>query len=87
MTCPDGDPVVAVIHPARGRGARFDDLSVRECQVAALLARGRRNHELAAELVISLATVKNHVHSILTKTGLSSRAAVAAAWHGDAQSG
>jgi DNA-binding NarL/FixJ family response regulator len=82
----DGEPVVAVIHPPQGRGAWFDNLSVRERQVAALLARGRRNREIAEELVISLATVKDHVHSILTKTGLTSRAAVAAAWHGYAPS-
>jgi DNA-binding NarL/FixJ family response regulator len=81
----DADPVVAVIHPAQGSGACFEGLSVRERQVAALLARGHRNREIAEELVISLATVKDHVHSILTKTGLTSRAAVAAAWHGHAQ--
>jgi two-component system, NarL family, nitrate/nitrite response regulator NarL len=82
----DGEPVVAVIHPAQGRGSCFENLSVRERQVAALLARGRRNREIAEELVISLATVKDHVHSILTKTGLTSRSAVAAAWHGYAPS-
>jgi DNA-binding NarL/FixJ family response regulator len=33
--------------------------------------------------VIAPSTVKDHVHSILDKTGLRSRAAVAAAWHRD----
>jgi DNA-binding NarL/FixJ family response regulator len=37
-------------------------------------------------LVITLGTVKDHVHSILAKTGLRSRAAVAATWHGQASS-
>jgi two-component system, NarL family, nitrate/nitrite response regulator NarL len=82
----DGEPVVAVVHPAQGRGAWFETLSARERQVAALVAQGRRNREIAEELVISLPTVKDHVHSILTKTGLTSRAAVTAAWHGHAQS-
>ena len=50
--------------------------------MAALVARGHGNSEIAAELVIAEATVKDHVHSILRKSGLKTRAAVAGAWRG-----
>jgi DNA-binding NarL/FixJ family response regulator len=50
----------------------------------ALVAAGHTNAEIAAALVISVGTVKDHVHSILAKTGLRSRAAVARAWRGHA---
>ena len=78
--------VIAFVEAVPGDDARFATLSPRERQVAALLAEGRSNAEVADALVITLGTVKDHVHSILHKTGLRSRAAVAAAWHGAAQS-
>lgn len=52
-------------------------LSERERQVAALIGRGLTNDQIAAELWISVATVKDHVHHILSKTGLANRTAVA----------
>ena len=75
-----GNPPLAVAHPLPDRRA-FDNLTPREREVAALIADGRQNKEIAATLVITLATVKDHVHRILEKTQLRSRAAVAAAWH------
>jgi DNA-binding NarL/FixJ family response regulator len=59
---------------------RFAGLTAREQEVAELLAAGLSNKAIAAELVLSVGTVKDHVHRILRKSGLSSRAAVAAAW-------
>jgi DNA-binding NarL/FixJ family response regulator len=53
-------------------------LTPREWQVARLIARGRSNKEIAAELVISLRTAENHVEHILTKLSFTSRAQVAA---------
>lgn len=53
-------------------------LSARERDVVRLIADGKRNAEIAGALRISLSTVKDHVHNALTKTGLSSRAALAA---------
>ncbi len=55
-------------------------LSPRELEVAALLAEGLRNREVATRLGISMATVKDHVHHILDKTGLPGRAAVGIAY-------
>ena len=75
-----GTPVV-VVRPRQGRPAPalLAGLSSREQEVALLLAQGLRNREIARRLHISVPTVKDHVHKVLRKTGLPSRAAVAAA--------
>jgi two-component system nitrate/nitrite response regulator NarL len=81
-----GDFVLAVVHGPGGGDAVFAQLTPREREVARLIALGRRNREIADALAISVATVKDHVHSILAKTCLGSRTAVAAAWRDGAQS-
>jgi two-component system nitrate/nitrite response regulator NarL len=48
-------------------------LTVRESQVAELIAEGLSNKEIAARLFIEVATVKNHVHNILEKLGVDRR--------------
>jgi predicted ATPase/class 3 adenylate cyclase/DNA-binding CsgD family transcriptional regulator len=53
-------------------------LSRRELEVAALIAQGRTNREIADALVISQRTAETHVDHILTKLGFGSRAQVAA---------
>ena len=60
----------------------LERLSKRERQIATLITDGRSNKEIARQLFLALATVKDHVHRILHKTGLSNRAAVAAAVQG-----
>jgi DNA-binding CsgD family transcriptional regulator len=50
-----------------------DGLSRREVQVLQLLAAGRSNREIAAQLFVSPNTVANHVRSILTKTRTANR--------------
>jgi DNA-binding CsgD family transcriptional regulator len=54
-------------------------LSLREREVAELVAAGRTNRQIAAQLVISERTVETHVARILGKLDLRSRAAVGAA--------
>jgi DNA-binding NarL/FixJ family response regulator len=49
-------------------------LTARESDVAALLARGLSNREIAAALFISEHTVKTHLKSIFRKAGVASRA-------------
>jgi two-component system, NarL family, nitrate/nitrite response regulator NarL len=53
-------------------------LTSREREIAALLEQGMSNKEIAARLQIELPTVKNHVHSILTKLKASRRGQAAA---------
>jgi DNA-binding NarL/FixJ family response regulator len=52
---------------------RLSGLSSRECEVLEHLARGKRNWQIASELMISEFTVKRHVQNILGKLELRSR--------------
>jgi predicted ATPase/DNA-binding CsgD family transcriptional regulator len=53
--------------------AKPGDLTEREREVAALVAQGRSNREIANKLVLSTRTVEKHVANILSKLGLDSR--------------
>ncbi len=50
-----------------------DMLSVREREVIALVGEGCSNKEIADKLYISSATVRNHLHNVFEKTGVSNR--------------
>lgn len=50
-----------------------EPLSERELQVLRLVADGLSNGEISARLVVSVGTVKSHVHTIIEKLGVSSR--------------
>ncbi len=68
---------------ARQRHARrvLGKLSEREREVAAAVSRGRSNAEISDTLFMSVATVKAHVSSILTKLDLNNRTQVALLAH------
>jgi DNA-binding CsgD family transcriptional regulator len=53
-------------------------LTVRELEVLRLVAKGKSNREIAADLVISEHTVARHVQNIFTKLGVTSRTAAGA---------
>ncbi|QIZ37351.1 LuxR family transcriptional regulator [Saccharopolyspora sp. ASAGF58] len=55
-------------------------LTKREREVAALVAAGKSNKEIAASLMICQRTAETHVEHILTKLGYTSRTQIAAAW-------
>jgi two-component system, NarL family, nitrate/nitrite response regulator NarL len=59
-------------------------LTARENEIAGFIEQGFSNKEIAIELRISPATVKNHVHSILEKLALPRRSAVGRRHFGDA---
>lgn len=52
----------------------FEELSEREQEILAMIGAGRSNAEIAAELVISMATVKTHVRHVFAKLDLRDRA-------------
>jgi len=50
-----------------------EPLSERELEVLSLLAEGMSNREIAQHLIVSIGTVKTHVHSIINKMGVNNR--------------
>jgi predicted ATPase/DNA-binding CsgD family transcriptional regulator len=56
---------------------QFGGLTEREREVAALLAQGKSNREIADLLVVHFRTIETHVSNILSKLGLTSRAQIA----------
>ena len=77
------DPVVhsrlveaanAGARPAPAPAALPDELTPREAEVLALVARGLSNREIAGRLVVSEATVKTHINHVFAKTGARDRA-------------
>jgi len=55
------------------KSGKFTRLTSREIEILQAMANGATNQEIADRLFISVNTVKNHVHSILEKLGLSDR--------------
>lgn len=70
--------IAAAASPA-GFEAAEPSLTRREREILVLIDRGLTNKEIARSLKVSLSTVKNHVHRIITKLEVRSRAG-AAAW-------
>lgn len=61
-------------------GEIFDLLSPRETDIVKLIAEGLSNREIADRLFISNGTVRNHISTILEKTGLEHRTQLAVRW-------
>jgi DNA-binding NarL/FixJ family response regulator len=52
-------------------------LTPREFEIAQLVARGKTNRAIAGALCVSQRTVENHLYSIYSKVGVSSRTELA----------
>lgn len=73
-----GSPMVVVQVPSPPvNNPLVNELSRREQEVAALIAKGLSNKQIARKLHIALSTVKDHVHRILVKAHLPNRTAIA----------
>ncbi len=64
---------VAQVEGAEATSRTASPLTDRELQVLRLIAQGATNREIAAQLVISEGTVKNHISNILSRLGLRDR--------------
>ena len=68
---------VAALKAARPTANEEPRLTRRQREIAALISEGLSNKQIASRLSIQQATVKNHVHNILGKLGVSHRDEVA----------
>jgi DNA-binding CsgD family transcriptional regulator len=66
-------PHVRSLTPDRAAKQTFGGLTMREREVAALIAQGKINREIAEDLVVSERTVESHVSNIMFKLGVQSR--------------
>lgn len=60
----------------------FNDMTEREIQVARAVAQGKSNSDIAAELFMSVSTVKTNVSRIMIKLGVANRVQLALIFHG-----
>ena len=83
------DTTTAAPEPAPPAPALREPLTDREAEVVRLVALGRTNAEIAAELYVSLSTVKTHLSSVQLKLAARNRVEIAAwAWqHGQVRPG
>ncbi|MEX2263113.1 MAG: response regulator transcription factor [Bryobacteraceae bacterium] len=66
-------PGPSVPAPSATRDRERSPLSQREREIVALVAQGFKNKEMAEKMFISEQTVKNHLHNIFDKLGVSDR--------------
>jgi DNA-binding NarL/FixJ family response regulator len=71
-------PSVSPPSPRQIAKREFGGLTERERQVAALIAQGKSNREIATELVVGERTAETHVANIMAKLGFDSRTQIAA---------
>ncbi len=70
--------MIPAASPRRALKKEYGGLTEREREVAALIAQGKSNHEIAQALFLADRTVATHVGNILAKLGFTSRTQIAA---------
>ena len=73
FSAPEEAPPLPPAPVAQSRDRDRTPLSQREREIVALVAQGFKNKEMAEKLFISEQTVKNHLHNIFDKLGVSDR--------------
>jgi DNA-binding NarL/FixJ family response regulator len=66
--------IIGFFSVPRSAQRAFPELTEREEEILALVARGKSNQEIAAQLFVSVKTVRNHVSNILLKLQVADRA-------------
>ena len=66
--------------PSKPVPRRFQTLTDREREIAALVADGLDNQAIASRLYLSEGTIRNHISAILAKTNLANRTQLAVEW-------
>ena len=66
-------PVIGATPSPSAKARERNPLSQREREIVALVAQGYKNKEMAEKMFISEQTVKNHLHNIFDKLGVSDR--------------
>jgi DNA-binding NarL/FixJ family response regulator len=70
-------PATPALTPRQIAKKEFGGLTAREREIAALIAHGKSNREIANKLVIGEKTAERHVANILSKLGFNSRTQIA----------
>ena len=70
-------PAPPSLSPRRIAKRAFGGLTEREREVAALIAQGKANREIAEVLVVNYRTIEKHIENILSKLGFASRTQIA----------
>jgi non-specific serine/threonine protein kinase len=77
LSMPEPPSLVEPPRPAQGAKKEFAGLSAREREVAALIAQGKSNREIAEAMTVGVKTVETYVTRILNRLGFDSRVQIA----------